>query len=106
MFSNKINHLITTEESRSDEIIAGMCNKYYHNLKDNSAVSKLSFEERLSTAREVIERCKEIDLYFYRRTNEDFLLPGAESSSGHFSPVNLASNDYLGFTQHSAIINA
>jgi glycine C-acetyltransferase len=101
-------NIIVTEEIQPNEIISELCNKYYHSLKDNSAISNLLFEERLSAAHEVVERCKEIELYFYRRTIEDFSIAEKTDKSQHeFAPfVNLASNDYLGLTQHPAIIDA
>src|SRR3954451_750344 len=102
MYLNKKDFLTATEEIQPDEIISELCNKYYYNLKNNENVSKLSFQERLSTANEVVERFKETELYFYRRTTEDFSIAG-KTEKGLYSPaspVNLASNDYLGFTQH------
>ncbi len=107
MNQNKKN-LFITEEIQPDEIISELCNKYYYTLKNNETISKFSFAERLSTAHEVIEGFKENELYFYRRTVDDFSIGSATGNkmSPPIASVNLASNDYLGFAQHPAIINA
>lgn len=102
------NNFLDTEVIKTDEIIDGLYNKYYINLKSKEKFSAFSFEERVSSAYEVVSGLKKNDMYFYRRTNEDFINKPYKNELNNYTaqPVNLASNDYLGFTKHPAIINA
>src|SRR6476646_10735378 len=86
----------------ADELITGLCNKYYHHLKNKEAFTKSTFEERLSIAHEIVSEAKEHEIYFYRR-----LIGDSREFDGENKPtINLASNDYLGFTRHPEIIRA
>lgn len=94
--------------SKSDDVIVDTYNKYYAALKSQVVIAGLSFEERLYTAHEIVEGVKRHNMYFYRRTNEDFKMhcEGKSAVAINAQPVNLASNDYLGFTKHPVIIAA
>lgn len=102
-----INNRKEISVARADGIIQDLYSKYY-GLKNQAIVSSYSFEERLLTAHEIKNGIKSNGMYFYRRTNEDFALPCAENKNLliQSQPVNLASNDYLGFAKHAAIKNA
>lgn len=96
-----------TDERHSADLITGLCEKYYHHLKNKDTVSKLCFEERVSIAHDLISEAKEHEIYFYRRIIEDY--PDGSSAVLNVSEhqmINLASNDYLGFTRHQAVIEA
>lgn len=91
---------------RNDRL-AALCQEYY-SLKNKAFYSRMSFAERLDAARDITDGLKENDYYFYRRTVNDFPSP-EDTSSSSMPPkrlINLASNDYLGFTKHPAIIRA
>lgn len=92
----------------TEDIITGLYKNYYANLKSKAAFSSFSFEERAEAANEMVSGLKKNELYFYRRTYEDFIKPanGNNINSNFIKPVNLASNDYLGFTMHPHVINA
>lgn len=92
----------------TDEIITGLYKNYYANLKSKTTFSSFSFEERADAANEMVNGLKKNELYFYRRTYEDFIKPiNCSDVNYHFiKPVNLASNDYLGYTKHPHVINA
>lgn len=104
MFSN--NKPMSTKEIQSEENISEPCNKYYRHLKNKDAISKLLFDERVSIAHEIISEAKENEIYFYRRTMEDLPHSNQITSENFLNGlrVNLASNDYLGFTKHAAVI--
>lgn len=93
---------------KAGEAIQQTYNKYYADLKNAATVSEYSFDQRLSTAHEIVNGVKTNGMYFYRRTIEDFdkvcVMRGPLNLSE--CPVNLASNDYLGFTKHPQIIHA
>jgi 7-keto-8-aminopelargonate synthetase-like enzyme len=95
----------TANEEIHDSNVSGMCNKYYHYLRDKEAISKLSFSDRVSGAHEVVCDAKENNVYFYRRAIDELCEDG-RAGVGNFRNVNLASNDYLGFAKHPAIIHA
>jgi len=82
---------------RNKEIMSALCEKYY-TLKNKERFSSYSFNERIASAGELVNGMKSQHFYFYRRTPEDL--------SSKRSMINLASNDYLGFTRHPEIINA
>jgi len=85
------------EVHRQDAVVAELCNQYYL-LKNKEYFANYSFTERLDAAAGLVEGLKAQHFYFYRRTGED--LPAGRRI------INLASNDYLGFTRHPAIIKA
>ena len=91
----------------TDDIITGLYKNYYANLKSKAAFSSFSFEERADAANEMVNGLKKNELYFYRRTYEDFIKSAnCNNVNYHFiKPVNLASNDYLGFTNHPHVID-
>src|SRR4051812_30410902 len=84
------------------ELIRSLCDKYYHHLKNKEVFEKSPFEERLTIAHEIVSEAKEHDVYFYRRLMND--LPESDGENKH--AINLASNDYLGFTKHPEIVRA
>jgi len=77
---------------QTDDNIASLCSKYYHNLKDKEVISKLLFEERIGIAHEIIAEAKERDVYFYRRAIDEYSSP-CELPTGvsHNATINLAS---------------
>jgi len=86
-------------EMQTGENISRICGKYYHNLKDKEVISKLLFEERIGIAHEIIAEAKEREVYFYRRAIDEYSLPEEITTDVLYnSPINLASNDYLGFS--------
>src|SRR5690348_846145 len=91
---------VAVKAMEADENISELCNRYYHNLKNKETVARLFFHERVSIAHEIITEAQENEVYFYRRTIDD--ISSSDETSGenisHAAPVNLASNDYLGFT--------
>jgi glycine C-acetyltransferase len=99
---------VLTGVINSDEIISGLCNKYFHTLKNKEVLANLRFRERVGIAHEIITKAKEQEVYFYRRAIDESspvnIMAGENSSDN--PQVNLASNDYLGFTKHPALINA
>jgi glycine C-acetyltransferase len=99
-------NIASIKEIPAEGNISELCNKYYHHLKNKEAVSKLFFKERVSIAHEIISEAKEDEVYFYRRTlEEQFSVSDITRENFLHAPaVNLASNDYLGFTKHPDII--
>ncbi len=80
-----------------NEIIKKLCDKYYL-IKNKDSFSKYSFRKRIDSTFELVEGLKENGIYFYRRTKEDL--------SENKEMINLASNDYLGFTKNPAIMRS
>ncbi len=99
---------LNTALINTDKIISGLYDNYYINLKNKEVFSSYSFEERTYACYEMVTKLKKHEMYFYRRTNEDFIkqTDGSEINNSFNSPVNLASNDYLGFTKHPVVVNA
>lgn len=96
------------EVANSDETISAFCNRYFHNLKNKEVISKLLFQERVSTAHEIINEAKQQEVYFYRRAIDEFYAVDSITEENIINnvPINLASNDYLNFTKHPRIIDA
>ncbi len=92
-------------EINSDEVVSELCSKYY-DLKNKELSSRLTLAERASMAREIIEGCKENEMYFYRRLIDSPSHPVTTNFKTTSDIVNLASNDYLGLTRHAAITKA
>ena len=95
------------EEELQNGIASELCEKYYM-LKSKEIISGLTFEQRIATAHELTAGLRENDFYFYRRTvdapfGHDKIKPG---NFPRHRMVNLASNDYLSFTKHPAVMNA
>lgn len=82
----------------------------YHKLKSADNYSKLNFEERVQTANELMQGVKNENLYLYRRSLDayNFKINGKlnRENGSKSGVINLASNDYLGYTKHEKILNA
>ncbi|MBL4862463.1 MAG: aminotransferase class I/II-fold pyridoxal phosphate-dependent enzyme [Crocinitomicaceae bacterium] len=80
----------------------------YYNLKSKDKFAALTLEERLNIAYELIEGLKADDLYPYRRPLDEAnsVLNGTfvGSAGKNNGIINLASNDYLNFTEHPDVI--
>jgi len=92
---------------KQNTIISRLMDKYY-NLKSKDKFAALTLEERLNIAYELIEGLKADDLYPYRRPLDEAnsVLNGTfvGSAGKNNGIINLASNDYLNFTEHPDVI--
>lgn len=79
----------------------------YNNLIRKENFENLSFSDRFCEANELMQKLQSSDYYQYRREMDLFSFNSVEGQSQNGNlHVNLATNDYLDFTHHPAIIEA
>lgn len=94
-------HQVAADELQTQHVITSLCDTYYSKLKNAANLASYSFEDRVSIAHELVSDAKAHGLYFYRRSADP---PGQNAASTQHRPaINLASNDYVGFTRHPAV---
>src|SRR5690348_640690 len=94
--------MITSEiseyEAKMESIALDVTSKYYR-LKDSIQRNELSFEERMDCANHIFEDLDSAELNHFR------MEIGSHSGS-RSGMINLASNNYLNFSNHPEIIRA
>jgi glycine C-acetyltransferase len=81
----------------------------YYKLRDPNHLQKLSMPERMEKASTIIDQSRREGFYFYRRplaNSKPMTQAGGLAAEGQRSMINLASNDYLNYTQHPEVIKA
>ena len=79
----------------------------YYKLRSSTNYSALDFNKRVQSANELLNGLKNLELYHYRRSLDqyNFEINSKFDRNNHdvSKMVNLASNDYLGFTKNKEI---
>ena len=94
----------TSKNRPVDELV-----QQYYTLGNEGLVSGLDFQCRMEKASRLRSQAIDQGVYFYRRALESSRAQSfvSEYLSGEQRPIiNLASNDYLGFTQHPEVLRA
>jgi glycine C-acetyltransferase len=82
---------------------------FYYQIRNPQRAAQLRFADRARLANELITTSTEKQLYFYRREiqPQEGRVEVLDPRTGEKTPmINLASNDYLNFTQHPAVVRA
>ncbi|MFM2145247.1 MAG: hypothetical protein RL732_83 [Bacteroidota bacterium] len=78
----------------------------YHQLRQKPVMGEWSFSRRFEEARALHEELEAHDYYPYRKEVDRFQLAKSNVQTENGSYLNLASNDYLGFTQDPEVKSA